>query len=143
MAIEAIKTTCFGANAQESAPQRSAYFLREGVSRLARSRCRAKRKHILENANDWKVAADVEGMRHYHHVLAESGQRPDEILSSSKADTFVLAELTMPWEDKMRGSNSLKEDRYMDLTMDLKQKGYKIWFFAIEVGARAYLPTLF
>ena len=96
----------------------------------------SKRKHILENINDWKVAADVERMRHYPQVLVESGKRPEVVLSSSKADTFVLVELTVPWEDMMGRSNSLKEDRYMDLTMDLKQKGYKVWCFAFEFGAR-------
>ena len=58
------------------------------------------------------------------------------VLSSTKADTFVLAELTVPWEDRIGQSNTLKEDRYMELTMDLQQKGYKVWFFAFEVGAR-------
>ena len=47
------------------------------------------------------------------------------ILSSTKADTFVLAELTVPWEDRIGQSKTLKEDRYMELTMDLQQKGYK------------------
>ena len=93
MATEAIKAACSSANAQESVPQRKAYFLREGASQFARSRCRAKRRLILESANDWKIAADVEGLRHYPQVLAESGKRPDEVLSSTKADTFVLEEL--------------------------------------------------
>ena len=48
VAIEAIKAACSSANAQESVPQRKAYFLREGASQFARSRCRAKRRHILE-----------------------------------------------------------------------------------------------
>ena len=96
----------------------------------------AKRRHILESANDWKIAADVEGLRHYPQMLAESGKRPDVVLSSTKADTFVLTELTVPWEDRIGQSNTLKEDRYMELTLDLQQKGYKVWFFAFEVGAR-------
>ena len=81
MAIEVIKVACSSANAQESVPQRRAYFLRKGASKFARSRCRAKRNHILESANDWKIAADVEGLRHYPQVLAESGKRPDVVLS--------------------------------------------------------------
>ena len=59
VAIEAIKAVCSSANAQESVPQIKAYFLREGASQFARSRCRAKRRHILERANDWKIAADI------------------------------------------------------------------------------------
>ena len=101
MAIEAIKAACSSGNAQESVPQRKAYFLREGASQFARSRCRAKRRHILESASDCKIAADM-----------------------------------VPWEDRIGQSNTLKKDRYMELTLDLQQKGYKVWFFAFEVGAR-------
>ena len=43
----------------------------------------------------------VEGLRHYPQMLAESGERPDVVLSSTKADTFILAELTVPWEDRI------------------------------------------
>ena len=75
-------------------------------------------------------------LRHYSHALVESGKRPDVVLSSSKADTFVLAELTVSWEDRMGRRNTMKEDRYMDLTMNLKRKGYKVSFFAFEVVAR-------
>lgn len=58
-------------------------------------------------------------------MLAESGKRSDVVLSSTKADTFVLVELKVPWEDRIGQSNTLK-DRYMELTMDLQQKGYKV-----------------
>ena len=80
----------------------------------------------------------MEGLRHYPQVLAESGKRPDVVLGRgiSKADKFVLAELMVPWEDRIGQSNTLKEDRYMELTLDLQQKDYKVWFFAFEVGAR-------
>ena len=136
VAIEAIKAVCSSAKAQESVLQRKAYFLREGASKFARSRCRTKRRHFLKGASGWKIAANVEGLRHYPQVLAESGKRSDVVLSSTKADTFVLAKLTVPWEDRIGQSNTLKEDRYMELTMDLQQNGYKVWFFAFEVGAR-------
>ena len=78
----------------------------------------------------------MEGLRNYPQVLAESGKMPDMVLLSTKADTFVLAELMVPLEDRTGQSNTLKEDRYMELTMDLQQKGYKVWFFAFEVRAR-------
>ena len=42
----------------------------------------------------------------------------------------------MPWEGRIGQSNTRKEDRYMELTMDLQQKGYKVWYFAFEIGAR-------
>ena len=72
-------------------------------------------------------------MKHYPQVIQESGQRPDAVMASKKTDTIIVAELTVPWEDRMEQSNVLKEDRYSELTMDLIDK---VHFFAIEVGTR-------
>ena len=115
---------------QESVHQRVVYFLGEGASQFARNRCRAKRKHFLKNTNDWPM------LRHYPQVLAESDMRVDAVLSSTRADMFILVKLMVPWEDRMGLSTIQKEDKYLDLIIDLKQRGYKVWFFAIEVGAR-------
>ena len=134
--VEAMESACSKANARESVPQRRTYFLREGASQYARSKCKTPRKDLLENANDWMTAADIGGMKHYPQVIQESGQRPDAVMASKKTDTIIVAELTVPWEDRMEQSNVLKEDRYSELTMDLIDKGYRVHFFAIEVGAR-------
>ena len=106
------------------------------LSQYARSKCKTPRRDLLENANDWTTAADIGGMKHYPQVIQESGQRPDAVMASKKTDTIIVAELTVPWEDRMEQSNVLKEDRYSELTMDLIDKGYRVHFFAIEVGAR-------
>ena len=58
------------------------------------------------------------------------------MLASIATDSFILVELTVPWEDIMDLSNALKSDRYLDLTMDLEARGYGVYLFAIEVGAR-------
>lgn len=130
MAIEVKKAACSSANAQEKGfcPAQGHLL----CLKFARSRCRAKKRHILENANDWKIVANVNRLRHYPQVLVESSKRPDVLLSSTKADMFVLSDLKVPQE----GRNTLKEDRCMELTMDLHQKGYEVWFLAFEVGAR-------
>ena len=57
-------------------------------------------------------------------------------MASKETDTIIIAELTVPWEDRMEQSNVLKEDRYSEPTMDLIDKGYRVHFFVIEVGAR-------
>ena len=64
-------------------------------------------------------------MKHYPQVIQESGQRPDAVMASKKTDTIIVAELAVPWEDRMEQSNVLKEDRYSELTMDLIDKGYR------------------
>ena len=72
-------------------------------------------------------------------MTQESGQRPDAVMASKKTDTIIIAELTVPWEDRMEQSNVLKENRYSELTIDLIDKGYRVHFFAIEVGARGLM----
>ena len=57
-------------------------------------------------------------------------------LISTMANDNFITNTNVPWEDRIGQSNTLKEDRYMELTLDLRQKGYKVWFFALEVGAR-------
>ena len=116
--VEAIESACSKANARESVIQRRMYFLREGASQYARSKCKTPRRDLLENANDWMTAADIGGMKHYSHVIQESGQRPDAVMASKKTETIIIAVLTAPWEYRMEQSNVLKEDRYSELTMN-------------------------
>ena len=133
---EAAKAAVSKANSRTIANQRKIYFLREGFAHLCKKRCQTPRRDILAEANDWTVAADLEGMRHYPQVLIESGKRPDLVLVSSSADAIILVELTVPWEDRLQYSNALKADKYADLSMDLEAKGYRTDLFPIEVGAR-------
>ena len=96
----AAKAAVSKANSRTIANQRKIYFLREGFAQLCRKRCQTPRRDILAEANDWTVAADLEGMRHYPQVLIESGKRPDLVLVSSSTDAIILVELTVPWEDR-------------------------------------------
>ena len=98
---EAAKAAVSKANSRTIANQRKVYFLREGFAHLCRKRCQTPRRDILAEANDWTVAADLEGMRHYPQVLIESGKKPDLVLVSSSTDAIILVELTVPWEDRL------------------------------------------
>ena len=70
------------ANSRTISNQRKICFLREGFAHLCRKRCQTPRRDILAEANDWTVAADLEGMRNYPQVPIESGKRPDLVLVS-------------------------------------------------------------
>ena len=134
--LEAARTACSQANARETAPARRIYFLREGSAQHRKEKNEKQRRDLLSKAKDWEVSADLQGERHCHKVLQESGKQPDLVLASTATDSFILIELTVPWEDRMDLSNALKSDRYLDLTMDLEARGYGVHLFAIEVGAR-------
>ena len=123
--VEAMESACSKANARESVPQRRMYFLREGASQYARSKCKTPRRDLLENANDWMTAADIGGKKHYPQVIQESGQRPDAVVASKKNDTIIVAELTVPWEDRMEHATCSKKigilnSRWTSLTKGIK-----------------------
>ena len=61
--------------------------------------------------------------------------RPDSVMASVRTDTIILMELADPWEDRMKQSNTLKED-YSKPTMDLIDKGLRMHFFTTKVAAQ-------
>ena len=44
----------------------------------------ARERGILQGANDWKIAADLSGMRAYPAMVAECGARPDIVVTSEQ-----------------------------------------------------------
>ena len=93
------------ANCRKIILQRKVYFLQEGFSLTCKHKL-PSRRDVLAEANDWTVAADLEGL------LRDSGRRPDVVLASSSSDAFILIELTVPWEDRIEASNVLKTEKY-------------------------------
>ena len=105
--LEATKTACSQANARETSSARRIYFLREGSSQHRKEKNEKQRRDLLSKAKDWEVSADLQGEKHCHKVLQERGKRPDLMLALTATDSFILAELTVPWEDRMDLSNAL------------------------------------
>ena len=102
--VEAMVSACSKGKCSRVRP--TEYFLREGASQYARNKRKTPRRAFLENANDWMTAADIGGMKHYPQVIQESGQKPDAVMASKKlfSDTIIVAELTVPWEDRVEQS---------------------------------------
>ena len=86
---------------------------------------------FFAEANDWTIAADLEGLRHHPQLLRDSSRKPDVILASLSSDFFFLVELRVPREERIEASNVLKTEKYSDLTKDLKVK-----LMPIEVDGR-------
>ena len=108
--LEAARTPCSQANAGETASARRIYFLREGSAQYRKEKNEKQRRDLLSKAKDWEVSADLQGERHCHKVLQESGKRPDLVLASTETDSFILVELTVPWEDRISQWISRQED---------------------------------
>ena len=111
-------------------------FLARGLFTTLQETQTPSRRDILAEANDWTVAADLEGLRHYPQLLRDSGRRPDVVLASSSSDAFILIELTVPWVDRIEASNVLKTEKYSGLAKDLEDSGFRVKLMPVEVGVR-------
>ena len=132
-----VKEACRKANSMEVKPRRRIYFLREGLPQLNRpKRTLTEGENVFHAANDWRVSADLKTEKCFPVSIKESGKRPDIVVFSSLAKTFLLIELTVPWESNMEASNIMKLERYRELMLDLEANGSRAELFAVEVGAR-------
>lgn len=55
--------------------------------------------------------------------VAVTSLRPDIILTSKSTKTILIAELTVPWEDRLATSHRLKKAKYQDLIDEALVKG--------------------
>ncbi|KAI8507131.1 hypothetical protein Bbelb_155700 [Branchiostoma belcheri] len=56
-----------------------------------------------------------------------------------KTTQVVLLELTVPWEDRMEEANERKRMKYQELASRCREKGWKTWYFQVEVGCRGFI----
>ena len=63
------------------------------------------------------------------------------ILRSGSSNSIILAELTVPWEDRLAVSHQAKKAKYLDLVDAASLAGWHTTLFPIEVGARGFPAT--
>ena len=51
---------------------------------------------------------------------------------------LVMVELTVPWESRCEEAYERKKAKYSELQEQCKQKGWQVWLFAVEIGARGF-----
>ncbi|KAK6172576.1 hypothetical protein SNE40_016203 [Patella caerulea] len=70
--------------------------------------------------------------------IAATSLRPDIVIWSQGTRQAVLLELTVPWEDRIEEAYERKMAKYQQLVEDCKQRGWRTWCLAIEVGCRGF-----
>ena len=83
-------------------------------------------REILTATNDWLLLSDLETQLMFPQEIALTDLRPDLVMWSRKANTVVIGELTVPWEDNIEVANEYKRDKYRDLVLECTQKGWKV-----------------
>jgi hypothetical protein len=94
---------------------------------------------LLGSATDWQMRADLGHRMKFPTEIAITSRRPDVVIWSTATKQAMLLELTVPWEDRIGEAYERKTLKYQELVQECQQNGWKIWFFAVEVGCRGFV----
>ena len=97
-------------------------------------------KTFKENLLNGDIYVDLEGSSIAGgtippHILT-TNQRPDLVIINEESLELTIVELTVPFETNLDDAHTRKTDKYSGLVQDIREKGYTVSFFAVEVGVR-------
>ena len=121
----------------------------ESGAMLTAERGPSSNQDVFQIGGDWQVQFDFENEDGHSKpfppeiaVVSGEGSRPDGVMWSMATNTVIWIELTSPWEENFQKNNTLKQDRYNQLAVDLrngKHIGGIKWNVIplyVEIGAR-------
>nr|XP_022314167.1 uncharacterized protein LOC111118822 [Crassostrea virginica] len=111
-------------------------FVKEGETG---PRAGVEGKGLLGTPTDWKMRVDLKQRMEFPSEIAVTNKRPDIVIWSAKTKQAVLLELTVPWEERIEEAYERKNLKYQELVKNCQENGWKIWFFAVEVGCRGFV----
>ena len=115
-------------------------FVKEGQNPSTQKQ---SRHGLLGEAKDWCVLVDLDKQLKFPEKIAITKMRPDMVLYSDTAKMVIMIELTCPVEGNIECRHQEKTGKYEELVQECRTNGWKVWFFAVEVGARGYVAGSF
>ena len=112
-------------------------FVRAGAS-ASKIRQEKERSGLVHGGDDWVFLADLDTRLVFPRHIVVTDQRPDIVMYSNGSKVVVMIELTCPSEENCERQHEAKLDRYTDLKADCEARGWKVYLYAVEVGARGY-----
>ena len=94
--------------------------------------------HILHQASDWVLIADLNSNYCYPVHIAFTQLTPAITIFSNNLRKVILIELTCPCEENMESWHSTKINKYLALKTIIESNGWCVELFAVEVAARGY-----
>ncbi|KAK3772090.1 hypothetical protein RRG08_067159 [Elysia crispata] len=67
--------------------------------------------------------------------------KPDIVIHSASTQQLIMVELTVPYENRKEEAHIYKREKYMNLTKELENAGYKAVVMPVEVGARGFVGS--
>ena len=113
-------------------------FVKEGGST---TRSERRVPSILEHTTDWVLLADIGCQLKFPPEIYDTRLRPDIVLFSLLSKTLVIMELTCPGEEHFEFWHLEKTDKYSQLVKACELRGWRVHFFAVEVGARGFASS--
>ena len=98
----------------------------------------------LESTDDeYQIYIDIEGLNiaggTIHPNITPTTQRPDLIIVWPTSKQIAIVELTIPFELNATKAHKRKQERYEKLVRDIETVGFKVYFYAIEIGCRGHI----
>ena len=100
-----------------------------------------QRKYLLDGCDDWELSADLPEWDSHPNIIKETRLRPDIVIHSSSTQQIIMVELTVPYESRMEEAHTYKMEKYLNLTKELRDAGYKAVVMPVEVGARGFIGS--
>ncbi|KAK3796054.1 hypothetical protein RRG08_013359 [Elysia crispata] len=98
-------------------------------------------KCLLDGCDDWDVSADLPEWDSHPSIIKQTRLRPDIVIHSASTQQLIMVELTVPYENRMEEAHIYKREKYMNLTKELENAGYKAVVMLVEVGARGFVGS--
>ena len=98
-----------------------------------------QRKYLLGGRDAWKVSACHPEWDCHSSIIKESKLTPDIMIHSSSPQQVIMVELTIPCGNRIEEAHIYKTKKYLNLTNELRDAGYKAEVVPIEVGARGFI----
>lgn len=92
---------------------------------------------ILDESDKWEMSVDLKQKLVFPNII-QTTLRPDIVIWSNKNKCLIMVELTVPWESRCDEAYERKQAKYSELQEQCKQKGWRVWLFPVEIGARGF-----
>ncbi|GFR82829.1 reverse transcriptase [Elysia marginata] len=129
------------AKGQSNPPSPNLLYTTEGGARkwCGRSNTASnQRKGLLDGCDDWEVSADLPEWDKHPEVIRRTTLRPDIVIHSPSTQQVIMVELTVPYESRMEQAHNYKKEKYLNLTKELEESGYRAKIIPIEISARGF-----